>query len=367
MIRILVVDDSETVRQLLVHEIDRQTDMKVVGVAANGVEAIRQAEKLRPDVITMDIQMPLMDGLEATREIMCTRACPIIIVSQHWNQNDKQKLFEALETGAIAMVNKPAGPGHPEYDESVACLLKNIRMMSEIKVITRRRSSPASKKIPLTRLKNSGVTCPPPCRTGCPIGSHCGRVIVIGASTGGPVVLREIFERIPAPYGLPILVVQHIAPGFLSGLVDWLSNATGHVIEIARHGITPEAGHIYFAPDDQHMGLAPNGSINLSNDPKEHSLRPAVSYLFRSVAKNAGETAIGVLLTGMGADGAKELKLLKDAGAATVIQNQESCVVFGMPGEALKLDAARHILPPDEIAGLLNHAVHSSQTTETAL
>jgi two-component system chemotaxis response regulator CheB len=367
MIRILVVDDSETVRQLLVHEIDRQEDLRVVGVAANGIEAVRQAEKLRPDVITMDIQMPLMDGLEATREIMCTQACPIIVVSQHWNQDDKQKLFEALETGAVAIANKPAGPGHPEYAESITHLLKMIRMMSEIKVITRRRSAPAPKKIPLERLKMSGITCPPPCRACCPVGSHCGERVVIGASTGGPVVLREIFERIPAPYHLPILVVQHIAPGFLPGLVDWLSKATGHTIEIARHGIKPEAGHIYFAPDDRHMGIAPNGSIHLSDEPKKHSLRPAVSCLFRSAAKNCGGTTIGILLTGMGADGAKELKLLKDAGAATIIQNQESCVVFGMPGEALKLDAARHILPPDEIAGLLNHAICVPPATEINL
>jgi len=255
MIRILIVDDSATVRQLLTYELSRQEDMQVVGTAVNGLEAVKQAEKLHPDIITMDVQMPIMDGLKATQEIMRTRARPIIIVSQYWNQEDKQKTFEALEAGAVSVANKPAGPGHPDHDESLVHLLRTIRIMSEIKMVTRRRgkSDPAPDSTEI--LKKNGVACPPPCRPDCPLGNLHAKLVVIGASTGGPVVLREIFARIPPPYPLPILVVQHIAPGFLPGLVEWLSKITGHTVDIGRHGIRPEAGHIYFAPDNRHMGL----------------------------------------------------------------------------------------------------------------
>ncbi|QHI69698.1 chemotaxis-specific protein-glutamate methyltransferase CheB [Tichowtungia aerotolerans] len=361
MIRILVVDDSETVRKLMTYELDRQEGMTVVGIASNGMDAVRKAAKLKPDVITMDVKMPIMDGLEATREIMCTQACPVVIVSQYWDQDNKQKVFEALAAGAIAVVNKPAGPGHPEYETSLSHLFKQIRMMSEVKVVTRRRSKPDPEKVPATVLKKSGVSCPPACRPDCPVSKRNGKLVVIGASTGGPVVLRQIFERLPAPYPLPILVVQHIAHGFLTGLVDWLGTATGHHILIAEQGMIPEPGKIYFAPDDRHMGLDPDGRIVLSKDPKEYSLRPAVSYLFRTAARHVGNRTIGILLTGMGSDGAAELKILKDTGAATVIQNQESCVVFGMPGEAFKLNAARHALPPEEISEFLSLAISESR------
>lgn len=367
MIRILVVDDSETVRQLMTYELDRQEDMTVVGVASNGLDAVRKAVKLKPDVITMDVKMPVMDGLEATREIMCTQACPVVIVSQYWDQDDKQKVFEALEAGAIAVANKPAGPGHAEYEPSLKHLLKKIRMMSEIKVVTRRRSKPAAIKAPETILKKSGVSCPPACRPDCSVHKRNSKMVVIGASTGGPVVLRQIFEKLPSPYPLPILVVQHIAHGFLPGLVDWLGTATGHRILIAEHGMRPEPGQICFAPDERHMGLDNDGRILLSRDPKEYSLRPAVSYLFRTASQHAANKTIGILLTGMGSDGAAELKMLKDSGAATVIQSQESCVVFGMPGEAFKLDAARHILSPEEISEFLSLAVSEPRSMKDSV
>jgi two-component system chemotaxis response regulator CheB len=340
MIRVLVVDDSPTVRQLMVYELDRQKDMQVVGVAENGAVAIRQAQKLKPDVITMDLKMPEVDGLEATREIMCSQAIPVVIVSQFMDQDDKQQCFEALSAGAVAVANKPAGPGHPEYESALAYLLHTIRIMSEVRVITRRRTQPAPARLkPAMYLPEIARTC---------------RRVLIGASTGGPVALKELFALLKSPFPCPIFVVQHIAKGFLVGFVDWLSKATPHTIEIAEHGILPKNGHIYFAPDDKHMTFAENGTIRLSSGEKEHSLRPSISNLFRSGAQNGAEKTIAVLLTGMGADGAKELKELKDAGAITVAQNEESCVVFGMPGEAVKINAATHILPPDEIAQLLN-------------
>lgn len=364
MIRILVVDDSETVRQLLTYELDRQENFQVVGVASDGLDAVRKAAKLKPDVITMDVKMPVMDGMEATREIMCTQACPVIIVSQFWDRADKQKIFEALEAGAVAVANKPCGPGHPDYAETLSQLLKTVRMMSEVKVVTRRKRQPAPPAQAVDVLRKKGISCPPACRPDCAVHQRNSNLVVIGASTGGPVVLRQILERLPAPYPLPICIVQHIAPGFLPGLVDWLTNVAGHAVQIAEQGTEPQPGRVYFAPDNRHMKITSDGSLRLSDDPKEYSLRPAVSCLFRTAAEHNGNKTVGILLTGMGADGAKELKLLKDAGAATVIQNEESCVIFGMPGEAFKLDAARHILSPEEIADFLRFAVSEPSRTK---
>lgn len=356
MIRVLIVDDSFTVRALLNHQIGQQADMQVVGMAEDGEKAIRMAEELCPDVITMDFEMPHMDGLEATRAIMSRCARPIVLVSRHMDQNNQKQVFEVLRAGAVAVVNKPAGYGHPDFEASVDYLLKTLRTMSEVKVVTRRHT-PSFKRMPALSMQDAERV--PTGRSG----SRALRYVAIGSSTGGPAALQELLKEVEPPFPLPILVVQHIAPGFLDGFVQWLKCSTGHAVEIGAHGVKPSAGTVYIAPDKRHMGIDRNGRLILSDAPQEHCVRPSVSFLFRALAEHFASGTLGVMLTGMGRDGAQELKQLRDGGAETVIQSEESCVVYGMPGEAQRLGAADRSLAPVQIGHWLNEHFQNSTTT----
>jgi len=335
-IDVLVVDDSKVSRQLLVHLLESDPAIRVLGVAPDGQSAVEFVARNPPDVVLMDIHMPRLDGFEATRQIMETHPVPIIICSATTNTKEVAITFRLMEAGAVACVEKPVGPEHPDFPALAANLLQTIKLMSEVKVVRRwpRSSSGAPVKPPAEKKSATAGL----------------KFIGIGASTGGPSVLQTILAGLPKNLPVPILMVQHIAHGFLPGLVEWLNQTTGWQVHIGAHGVTPLAGHAYLAPDDFHMGLTPSGRILLSREEPESGLRPAVSYLFRSLAENFGANVIGVLLTGMGRDGADELKQLRNAGAETIAQDRESSVVHGMPGEAIKLDGATHILPPDKIA-----------------
>jgi two-component system chemotaxis response regulator CheB len=204
---------------------------------------------------------------------------------------------------------------------------------------------------------SSGPARPPLCEI---------QIVAIGSSTGGPAVLQTVLSHLQKNFSAPLVIAQHIAPGFLDGLAKWLGQTTGLVIHIATAGQRLLPGHAYLAPDGFHMGVERDGTIFLSKDAPEHAMRPAVSYLFRSVANSFGKHAIGVLLTGMGRDGAQELKLLRDSGATTIAQDEETSVVFGMPGEAVKLGGATHVLPPEKIAETLNSLVENRPIVPTA-
>jgi two-component system chemotaxis response regulator CheB len=246
-----------------------------------------------------------------------------------------------MEAGAVACVAKPVGLG-PDYQPLLQNLLQTVRLMSEVKVVRRWNRSRALPAVPH-----------PNGATNSPVAALNIRLIGIGASTGGPPVLQTILSGLPSDFPVPLLIVQHIAPGFLPGMVDWLSQTTGMRVHIAAHGATPLPGHAYVAPDDFHLAADGSGRMTLAREEPESALRPAVSYLFRSLAKTCGATAVGVLLTGMGKDGAAELKLMKEQGALTIAQDRDSSVVHGMPGEAIELGAATQVLPADKIAGAL--------------
>jgi two-component system chemotaxis response regulator CheB len=249
-----------------------------------------------------------------------------------------------MEAGAVTLIEKPVGIGHPRYEAMAQELRQTIRLMSEVKVIRRwARYAPPSPP------KEAPPTKPVPAK---PDNTELN-LVVIGVSTGGPPVLHTILSALPANFPTPILVVQHISAGFLPGLVDWLSKDSPLPIHIARQGQSLEAGHVYFAPDDYHMGVNQRQQITLTNSAKENNLRPAVSYLFRSALENYGPRVAGVLLTGMGKDGANELKQMMEQGAITIAQNKETCVVFGMPGEAVAMGAAKYVLPPEKIPTIL--------------
>jgi len=337
-IRVLVVDDSAVVRKLLVHILESDPQIQVVGAVSDGQAALDFLKEHVPDVIVMDIHMPRMDGFETTRRIMETQPVPIIVCTATTNPHEVATTFRVMEAGALACVQKPVGPEHADFDQAAAHLRQTVKLMSEVKVVRRwARARLASAAVPAPRPEDvtraSAIT-----------------LIGIGASTGGPQVLQEILASLPKAFPVPVLIVQHIAHGFLPGLAEWLNQTTGFQIQIGAHGVCPLPGHVYLAPDDFHMGMSHSGRIRLTKEDPENGLRPAVSYLFRSLAEVCGPAAVGVLLTGMGKDGAAELQLMRDRGATTIAQDHDSSVVHGMPGEAIRLGAAVHVLAADKIA-----------------
>lgn len=341
-ITVLVVEDSPSARLLLVHLLDSDPRLHVIDAVENGEGALRFLEHDRPDVILMDIHLSGMDGYEVTRRIMETQPLPVVVCSAAVDPSEVASTFRALEAGAVAVVGKPAGLGHPDHAETAAKLVDTVALMSEVKVIKRwPRQRRAAAITPTNGQTHEG-----------PI-----QVVAIGASTGGPPVLQTILAGLPATFPVPILIVQHISAGFLSGFAEWLGHSTGFPVRIAMHNEVLLPGHAYLAPDGFHMGIGPPGRILLSRFAPENGLRPAVSFLFRSVAEVYGSRAAAVLLTGMGRDGASELKRLRDAGAVTVAQDAESAVVNGMPGTAIQLGGAGHILPPERIPLVLTALV----------
>jgi len=358
MIKILVVEDSPVVREFLVHILGADPDIRVVGTARDGEEALEAVRRHRPDVITMDIHMPKMDGLEATRRIMETDPTPIIIVSGSSDRREVATTFDAMEAGALAVLCRPAGVGHPLHEATAGELVRTVKLMSEVKVV---RRWPQARR----EAMHSGRQAPlPPAKLGLVGGPAQVRIVAIGASTGGPPALQTILAALPKDFPVPVLIVQHIAVGFVRGFIDWLAQSATLPVHLASHDEVMLPGHIYVAPDECQMKVARGGRIALTRDEPENGLRPSVSCLFRSIAEVYGGDAVAGLLTGMGRDGAEELRLLKERGAVTFAQDRDSSVVHGMPGEAIRLDAATFVLPPHKIAAVLtNLANHRGKSS----
>ncbi len=341
-IKVLVVDDSPTIREYLTYIINSDPGLRVIGQAVDGEEALKLTRRERPDVITMDINMPKMNGLEATRKIMEEIPTPIVIVTASWDVRDVKTTFLAMEAGALAALGRPAGINSPDYEENVQEITRTLKLLSEVKVV-KRWPKKAIKTVSALKVEAEPDLIPDEIK-----------LIAIGASTGGPIAIQTILSKLSHRLTAPTLIVQHISPGFIQGLADWLAASSKSPVHIASHGETILEGHVYLAPDGLNMGVAKSGRITLSQDEAMNNMRPSVSYLFRSVAEIYGKQAIGVLLTGMGKDGAQELKMMKGKGAVTIAQDKESSVVFGMPGEAVALQAAVFVLPPEEIAKTLH-------------
>lgn len=345
-IDVLVAEDSAVTRMFLVHLLESDPRIRVVGSVGDGQAAVDFVMRSKPDVVLMDLYMPKMDGFQATRRIMETQPLPIVICSAVADPRELDITFRSLEAGAVACIDKPTGIGHAGFEANAANLLQTVKLMSEVKVVrrmTRSRPAPVAASQPM-QLQRAAAEI---------------RLVGIGTSTGGPPVLQTILAGLSKEFPVPVLIVQHIARGFLTGMAEWLKQTSGLQVHIGSYGTLPLPGHVYLAPDDFHMGVGASGQIVLTREESENGLRPAVSFLFRSLVEVYGQNALGVLLTGMGKDGAAELKLMRDKGAVTIAQDSESSVVHGMPAEAIALGGATHVLPAEKIAAalvaLVNH------------
>ena len=342
MIRILIVEDSLTVGTYLEWIFNQQADMQVIGRVSNGKEAVSFVKRDKPDVITMDIEMPVMNGLQATRQIMSSHPVPIVIVTASRNARETQMTMEALSAGALTLIEKPRGMKSDIGEKIIEELITTTRLMAGVKVVTRRAVSPVKKT--LTPVMNDEVK---------KISTEKEiKIVAIGVSTGGPAVLKEILGVLSPDFPYPIVVVQHIASGFIDGMVNWLSGILKIKIKTGRDGEYLQAGTVYFAPDGQHMTITLSGMIRMIKRSNDY-ICPSVSALFKSVYESFGNQTMAILLTGMGSDGAQEMKLLHDAGALTIAQHKASALIYGMPAEAVKLNAASLILKTQEIASFL--------------
>lgn len=344
MINVLVVEDSRVIRDYLVYVLETDPDIRIMGTADSGEAALEFLGEHRPDVILMDIHMPGLDGFETTRQIMSSNPVPIVVCTSSTHFSEMHTAMRALEAGALAVLKKPRGLGDPDAETEGAAIINTLKLMSEVKVVRRWNRPAAAVQV---------VGEPVPWD---PIG-HDVAIVAIGASTGGPPVVLQILSGLSTAFPAPILVVQHIAAGFTAGFAEWLAATSGLPVHVAHEGETPLPGHVYVAPDDHHLRVGLRGELETTRDAPHNGLRPSAGVLFRSVAERFGRRAIGVLLTGMGRDGAEDLKLMADRGALTVAQDEESCVVFGMPAEAIRLGAARFVFPPHKIAELLTATV----------
>lgn len=335
MVKVLIADDSPTARQALSYILREAGDMHIVGEAHDGRQAMQMTERLRPDVVLMDITMPEMDGLEATSEIMHYTPTPIVIVSGTLEGRETEIAFQAIKAGALTVLPKPPGIGTPAFSTEAARLQSTVRAMAGVSVIHHWKPR---QNVPQKSHEMRSGTKP--------------EIVAIVSSTGGPAALNEILSRLPADFPLPVVIVQHIAPDFLPSLVKWLDGQSGLKVTIAEPGKKPERGFAYIAPGQAHLKLDRQHRFVLDDQiPSRHM--PSGDVLFTSIAQHYGAGAVGVVLTGMGDDGARGLRAMFGAGAFTIAQDESSSAVYGMPREAVAQGATCEVLPITEISGVL--------------
>lgn len=340
-VRVLLVEDSLTVRQRFIEVLEADGGFEVVGEAADGQRAIELCRNLRPDVIAMDLVLPGLNGLTATEHIMAHCPTPILIVSGSLNRGEAFNTYDMLAAGAVDVFEKPSGgEADAEWERGFVTAL---RIVSRVRVITHMRArlrSAVAHSVPSSSW--------PPARA---LDGASPRLIALGASTGGPGALVDLIGHLPPTFSLPILLVLHIGAPFGEAFADWLRSQVGRPVAYPRDGELVESlgATVRMAPPDRHM-LVRQGRLYLSDDAPRHSCKPSVDVLFESVAREYGARCSAALLTGMGRDGASGLLALRRAGAITMAQDEQSCVVYGMPREAVLLGAAERVLNPIAMA-----------------
>lgn len=356
-LRVLVVEDSATIRSYLTSVLRRDPAMEVVGEATTGKEAVEMCARLRPDVITMDMMLPEMNGVLATEQIMAYNPTPILIVSSSINRGEAFRTYDALAAGAVDVLEKPRAEESSEDWERR--FLSTVRIVSRIKVITHPRGK--------LRAQSSLAQAAAPSALNCSTGrSRINKInlIAIGASTGGPAAIVHVLAPLPANFPIPVLVVLHISELFAFAFADWLASQISLPVRLAKDGEPvpfPGTSCVLLAPAGRHM-IVEGGRIRLTDTEERNSCKPSIDELFDSVAREMGERAALVLLTGMGKDGAQGLLSGRKAGAQTIAQDEASSIVFGMPGEAVRIGAAGQVLPPDEITEILKTLAGSTDT-----
>ena len=331
-IKVLVVDDTALMRKLISDILTRDPEIEVIGTAPDGYLAIQKIKRLKPDVVTMDVEMPRMDGLTALSKIMEEHPVPVIMVSSHTYEGAKVTL-EALELGAFDFIPKPTGIRSEAFSIIADNLIAKVKAaaMTKLKRIEKKKEeteTPSIKKIGSKKFTAS--------------------IVGIGISTGGPPSLRTIFREFPEDYPIPITVVQHMPPGFTRALAERLDKISKLHVKEAEQGERLEKYTAYIAPGDYHMEIR-NGRVVLKKGERIWGQRPAADPMFFSIAEEYGKFSLGVVMTGMGRDGAQGLKKIKERGGKTIAQNKETCVVFGMPRVAIEEGSVDLVVPLEEI------------------
>lgn len=369
-LRLCIVDDSALMRRVLRMMLESDPDMCVVGEAANGREAVQRVAELRPHVITMDVRMPVMDGLEATEQLMAYYPTPILVLTASLSRYDIDITFQMLGAGALDVMEKPDLNDAYAYERTRRELIRRIKMLARVKVVThlrgrRRPDQGTSHQRPMTssqafpskrqnlRINNSTAT-------QYAVSGTCFPIVVMGASTGGPRVVRQILAGLPGSFSAAVLVVQHIAEGFAEGMVDWLAQSCALPVRLAREGDLIRAGTVLVAPECHDLLIQRGGRVHLSNRPLLLQ-RPAVDITMQAVAEVFGPRAVGVLLTGMGRDGAIGMQSIRRAGGYTIAQDPASCTIYGMPRAAVELRVVNQILSPEEIILALQRLVRPEE------
>jgi two-component system, chemotaxis family, protein-glutamate methylesterase/glutaminase len=358
-IKLLLVEDSPVATIVLKRIFDAAPEIQVVGTARNGLEALKLIPKLQPEIICTDFHMAEMNGLEFTQEVMKKYPLPILVISASVQADDTQNVFQLLKAGALDVFPKPIGGLASDYDGLANELIAKIKILSGVKVFTRHHKPGELKKsekpVKTHQLpsRNSHLTVPNSQLPAAKFKSQTIKLLALGASTGGPQALHSIISQFPANLPVPVICIQHISEGFLQGLVNWLGSESKLPVKIAPFGEFPQPGIVYFPPEKRHLELDSQGRFVYSEMPAEGGHCPSVTVTFKSVANFYGSAAAGVLLTGMGRDGAAGMLAIARLGGLTIAQNEASCVVFGMPKEAIALGAAQHVLPASAIAPLL--------------
>ena len=345
---VLVVDDSAFMRKLVAELVDGSGEFRVIGTARNGLDALQKVQSLEPDIVTLDIEMPVMDGLGALERIMRDAPRPVVMLTAASGTGDEMAL-RALEGGAVEFVRKPSGP----------ISLDLVVVRDELLVALR-----AAAQVNLAGVHGGALSSSAGAPSDRAVAPVSGCVIAIAASTGGPRALAELVPVLDAGLDASVLIVQHMPPGFTRTLAERLDALSALGVSEAVQGETLNAGHVYVAPGGLHMRVQNVGRarvIMLDDSPPLWGVRPSADPLFRSVAESAGRAAIGVVLTGMGRDGAAGLRAIRDAGGAGIAQDRDSSIIFGMPQAAAAAGGATHVLPLASIAPALAFLVAAAR------
>ncbi len=346
--QVLVVDDSPLCRQLIVDAITSDPDIEVVGQAANGQEAIAKVAELKPHVVTMDVDMPVLDGLAACEQIMSENPTPILVLTADPRNQAPELTHRALAAGALALQVKPA------LDAGVEAwnLAREVKLLSTVKVIRHLRGvkKPSTGGLPTTSPSSSSSPSIEPIGLGAasPVG-----LVVIASSTGGPQVVHKLVSDLPADFPAPVLVVQHINAAFADSLVGWLGTSAKLKVRAAKDGDLLTPGVVLIAPAGSHLTVPSRGRVAVVAGPPRDGHVPSASMLLESAAKAYGKRVVGVILTGMGTDGVDGLAAIHAAGGKTIAQSRESSVVFGMPGAAIAKGVVTHVVHGDDVGKAL--------------